>query len=297
MKLVRADSAEVVHCGASANDVLACWGWSPLAIVCVSSVPGLLIALLVGLMVSVKAAAWGVIPIVLVWDGYMLWRGRSPRLNWVLAACAGRVFVRLFQSRVRGRPVVREPNVLILDASDISSISAHTVKLFLYGPNPKVIEWLVIEPAGAVAEAVSDHIRPLQRGTIPNACGIRPVDPNKQVFVGNEEGPLTIEWKWCRPALRTFLQRVAQQCPSIVIGIERRTEVDLNGIWHGTREEPNADQRRLLVRAARLGFGRKCAELLSLYRFGTFPSLQRATQYLAVIERAEAETQHSAVSE
>jgi len=248
----------------------------------------------VGFTVSVKAAAWGVIPIVLVWDGYMLWRGRSPRLNWVLAACAGRLFVRLFQSRVRGRPVVREPNVLILETSDISSMSAHRVELFLYGPKPKIIEWLVIEPAGAVAESVSDHIRPLQCGTIPNACGIRPIDPNKQVFVGNEEGPLTIEWKWCRPALRTFLQRVAQQCPSIVIGPEEHSELDLNGVWHGFKVRPNSEQRRLIAQAMRLGFAGACKWLLIRYKYMTN---REAVACLAEIEREEAQTQHSAVSE
>lgn len=32
-----------------------------------------------------------------------------------------------------------------------------------------------------------------------------------------EEGCLTVEWKWWRPALRVFLQQVVQECPSVVI--------------------------------------------------------------------------------
>lgn len=291
MNLVRSDSPEVIHCVASAR-ALVCWGWSVLHVVCVASVPGLLIALLVDVIVSVRAAIWVGLPIVLGWNAYILWRGRSPRLNWVLAACGDRVYVRLFVRRVKGWPVVREPDVMVLEASEIAAISSHAVELFLYGPKPKVIEWLVIKPADSVAEAVSNHIRPLQYGS-PNICGIRPIDPGKQVYVGNEEGPLTIEWKWCRPGLRSFLQHVAQQCPAIAIGPESRSELDLNGVWHGLREEPNAQQRRLLVQAVHLGFGPECVKLLSLYRFCTFPSYQKATAYLTDIERGEAETTYA----
>jgi hypothetical protein len=288
MRVVRADAPEIVHCVDSAG-ALACWGWTVLAVVCLASVPGLLIALLVGLLISVRAAVWSGILIVLVWNGYMLWRSRSPRLNWVIAVCAERVYVRLFAKRGRKQASV-EPEILVLESSEIASMSVHTIDLFLYGPKPNVVEWLVIEPANGVAEEVSDHIRPLQSGMSPNMCGIRRIDAVKQVYVGNEEGPLTIEWKWCRPALRTFLRQVAQQCPAIAVGPEQCSELDLNGIWHGTREGPNAQQRRMLVRAMRLGFGSNCVQLLSLYRFGTFPSYQKATAYLAEIEREEAET-------
>lgn len=225
----------------------------------------------------------------------MLWRSRSHRLNWVIAVSAERVYVRMFAKRGRKQANV-EPEILVLESSEITSMSAHTIDLFLYGPKPKVIEWLVIEPARAIADGVSDQIRPLQCGGMSaNMCGIRPLDTDKQVYVGNEKGPLTIEWKWCRPTLRTFLRRVAQQCPSIAINPEQRSELDLNGIWHGFREEPNAQQRQMLVRAVHLGFGSKCVQLLSLYRFGTFPSYRKATAYLAGIEREEAETEHNAV--
>ncbi len=254
--------------------------------------PGLLIALLVGLMISTRAAVWVGAPTVLLWNGYMLWRSRSPRLNWVIVVCAERVYVRLFAKRGRKHANV-DPEILVLESSEIASMSAHSIELFLHGPKPKVVEWLVIEPADIVAEAVSEHIRPLQCVMSPNICGIRPMDPDKQVYVSSEQGPLTIEWKWCRPTLRSFLKRVAQQCPSIVIGPELCSELDLNGIWHGIREEPNAEQRRMLVRAKRLGFGSKCVQLLSLHRFGTFPSLQKATAYMAEIERDEAETEQT----
>lgn len=36
---------------------------------------------------------------------------------------------------------------MVLEASDITSISARTIEVFVYGPKPKVLEWLVIYPA------------------------------------------------------------------------------------------------------------------------------------------------------
>ena len=167
------------------------------------------------------------------------------------------------------------PDVLMLEASEIASMSARTVEVFLYGPKPKFVEWLVIEPAQAVAESVPDHIRPLLRL------------PGKQVFVANEEGCLTIGWKWCRPALRVFLQQVVQECPSVVMAPEERSELDLNGIWRGISLNLDQQKRQLLVRAIRLGFGCECKRLLSRYKYISF---QKAAAYLAEIEREEAGT-------
>lgn len=279
MKLIRSDSPEVVRDIASAG-VLACWGSSTLVLV-FAGVWGLLIALALRI-VSVHAAVWIGFPAFVALNLFYLWRGRSPRLNWVIAVGAERVYVRLFARRGRKKRDADEPEIMVLEASEIASMSAHAVEVFLYGPKPKAIEWLVIEPAEAVAKDVSDHIRPLQCATGPYLCDIRPIDPGKQVFVGNEQGPLTIEWKWCRPALRKFLQQAAQQRPFIVIGPEERSELDLNGIWNGLMEKPNAQQRRMLVQATRLGYGRKCVDLLSRHRAMT---LQEAAAYLAEIEQ------------
>ena len=137
---------------------------------------------------------------------------------------------------------------------------------------------MVIEPAQAVADDISRHIRPL----------LRPLDLDKAVLVADDEGRLTIEWKWWRPALRVFLQQVVQECPSVVIAPEERSELDLNGIWqHGSREKPNAQQRQMLVQATRLGFGCECAQRISQYRHISF---REASAYLAEIEREEAGT-------
>jgi hypothetical protein len=152
-------------------------------------------------------------------------------------------------------------------------MSIKTLEVFVYGPDPNIVEWLVIEPAQAVGDDISRHIRMLLTET----------DPDKAVLVGDDEGRLTIEWKWYRPALRVFLQDVVQECPSVVIAPEDHSELDLNGIWqYGSREKPNAQQRQMLVQAKRLGFGCECAQRISQYKH---MSLRKASAYLAEIAR------------
>jgi hypothetical protein len=187
-----------------------------------------LIALAVSLIVSTRAAVWLGIPVFLVFNVFLLWRGRSARLNWVIAGGADRIYVRLFVRRGWGKGDLNEPDVLMLEASEIASVSVRTVEVLLYGPKPKIVELLVIEPVQAVTESVSNHISPL----------LRP--PGRQVFVDNEEGRLIMKWKWCRPILPVFIQQLERECPSVVIVPEERSELDLNGIWHGVREKPDA---------------------------------------------------------
>lgn len=252
-----------------------------------ANVPGLLIVLIVSLTVSVRAAAWLSVPVFLALNGYMLWRGRSPRLNWIIAGCAERVCVRLFVRRGNGRRDANEPDVIMLEASEIASILARTLEVFLYGPKPRIVEWLVIEPAEAPKD-VLEYIR-------PSTWDMRPADPRKQVLVTNEEGRLIIEWKYCRPALRVFLQKVARECPSVVVAHEERSKLDLNGVWNWSWRKPDArvrKERQMLVQAMRLGFGCDCARLLARHKYMSF---RKAAAYLAQIEREEAGTGHSAV--
>lgn len=95
-----------------------------------------------------------------------------------------------------------------------------------------------------------------------------------------------MEWKWCRPALPIFLQQVARACPSVVIGPEERSELDLNGIWRGIsrnlRKDLSAQERQIIVQAKRLGFGCDCAGLLSRYKRISF---RKAAAYLEEIEQ------------
>jgi hypothetical protein len=168
---------------------------------CFPNVVILLIALTVSLSDSVRAAAWLGVPVFLAWNGYVLWHtksSRSSRCTWVIAGCAERVYVRLFVRPSGDHSDDRDTDVLVLEASEITSMSIKTVEVFVYGPDPKIVEWLVIEPAQAVGDDISRHVRPL----------LTEPDPDKAVLVADDEGRLTIEWKWYRPALRVFLQDV-----------------------------------------------------------------------------------------
>jgi hypothetical protein len=282
MKLLRSDSPEVVRCIASAG-ALASLNWPALALACIANVLGLLIALTVSLIVSARAAAWISMPVFLALNGYVVWRAVSSRQQWVIAGCAERVYVRLFAWR-RGDPCdVNEPNILVLEASEIASMSVRTLEVFLDGPKPRIVEWLVIEPSQAVAEDTYSHIRPL----------LRLLDPDKAVYVANEEGRFTIGWKWWRPALRVFLEEIVRECPSIVIAHEEHSELDLNGVWRGIsrnlRKDLSAQDRQKLVQVRRLGFGCECAGLIGRYKHISF---QRAAAYLSEVEREEAGTGH-----
>ena len=282
--LVRSDSPEVTN-SISSKGVLACWGWSLPTLVCIASAPGLLITLIAYLTVSVHAAVWLGVPVVLALNGYMFWRGRSPRLNWVIAGCADRVFVRLFVQRGRGRADIREPDVIMFEASEIASIFVRTVEVFLYGPKPKIVESLVIKPTQTVAESYSNDIRSLPCSVGGLGCSTMLLDSGKQVYVDNEKGRLIMKWKWYSPILPVFLQQLERECPSIVIVPEERSELDLNEIWNGTSMNLDVQQRQKLVQAVRLGFDCDCAWLLRVYK-GISP--QKADAYLAEIEQEEA---------
>jgi len=281
MKVVRSDTPEVARCIASGG-TRASRHWPALAYGSQLNIIILLIAVTVSVSVSVRAAAWLGVPVFLVWNVYVLWYTKSSRLNWCIAFCPERVYLRLFMMRGGARYRANGPDVFVLEASEIASMSIRTVEVFLYGPKPKSIECLVIKPSQTVAEDVSNHIRPL----------LRSLNANKVILVVNEEECLTIGSKWCHPALRGLLQQIARECPSVVIGCEEHSELDLNGIWHGARENPDAQQRRMLLQAKRLGFGSDCAWLLSVYRR---MSLWESNAYMAEIEQEEAGTENATV--
>jgi len=283
MKLLRSNSQEIVQSIASAG----AWAsriWYTLGFACAANVLAFLITLAVSLGSSVRTGAWTSGPIFLTLNGYVLWRARAAQRRWVAVGCADRLYLRLFAWRTGGHADVYEPDVLVLEAREIASMSIRTVEVFLYGPKPRIVEWLVIEPAQTVADAVSSHVRPL----------LTPMEPDKAVLVAHEEGRLTIEWRWWRPALRVFLQQLVQECPSVVIAPEERSELDLNGIWRGISLNLEEQKRRLLVRAIRLGFSCECKRLLSRYKYISY---QKAAAYLAEIERDEAETGRSVVQQ
>lgn len=276
MRLVRSDSPEVVRSIASAG------AWASrdrykLEFYYAANLIALLITLAMTRIVSVRAGIWFGVPLFLLLNAFLLWRGRSRRLNWVLAGHADRVYVRLFSRRAREQGDLNVPDVLVLKPSEIASMSIRTLEVFIYGPYPRIVQWLEIEPHRSVSNHLSDQIHTL----------LTPDDPDKQMYLEHEEGRLLVKWTSCRPNLPVFLQQVAREYPSIAMAPEQRPELDLNGVWHGYREEPNAEQRRMLAEAKRLGFGRELPKLLWLHRNIPY-GLTRT--YLAEIEEDKAAT-------
>lgn len=281
MKLINLDSPEVITCLDSTR-ALACWVWSPRALVILASLPSLVIAIAVGLLMSAQAGAWIGIPVFLLSGAFLLWRGRSSRLNWVVAGCADKLLVRLFVKRGWKRADSNEPDVLVLDVSEIASLSARTAEVFLDGSKPKYAQWLVIEHLPPISEEALRHLKVLLDSD----------DSGKQRYVAYERRSLTIKWQWCRPGLKAFLEQVARECAAITVGSEERSELDLNGIWAGfsrnVRHDLTAQERHQLVQAIRLGFGLECEWLMSRYRC---MGLQESAAYLGEITREETGTE------
>ena len=94
MKLVRSDSPEVATLVASAGARVS-RRFSAFVYGCFLNVLILLIAIAVSLIVSVRAAAWFGVSVFLAWNVYVLWLLKTSRRNWVIAACADRVCIRL----------------------------------------------------------------------------------------------------------------------------------------------------------------------------------------------------------
>lgn len=289
MKVVRSDAPEVARCAATARArvsmhlpglaVPVVYGFFPNALI-------LLVSLTLGVFASVRGAVWVGVPAFLAWNGYLLWWTQSARRNWIIAGCDDRAYARLFAWRRKGHGDAREPDVILLEGSEIASVSARRLEVFLSGSRPKIVQWLVIKPSEAIAEDVTERVRRL--------LGLP--DPNKSVYVAIEDGCFVFRWEWCHPALRTFLQRLARECPSLVIGDEERSELDLNGVWStlSMRLNLRERQRQMLVQARRLGFGCKCASLLARYEFISFREAQR---YLAKLEREDAGAEQAAAQQ
>jgi hypothetical protein len=254
MRVVQSDSPEVARCIESAGARASRY----LPVIPEDLSPGLILLLLTlaaGVTISARAALQFGGPALFVWSLYLLWLKRSPRRNWCVAACAGRIFIRLDAGK---------RDVILLDASEIASISIHAFEVYLYGPKPRIAEQLVIVPARAGGEHILDAgpFRPMDCET-EGCCGAP--DPGELVRVSPQDGSLLVAWRWCRPELRALLRRVQRECPSVAIASEEVSELDLNGIWHGFREWQNG-QREMLAQAGRLGFRRDCAWLLHIYR-------------------------------
>src|SRR6185437_10703166 len=154
MKVVRSDSPEVARSIAKAN-VRVNRRYPPF----IAFIYGLflnalilIIAVAVSLFVSVRAAAWFGVPAFAIWNAYVLWLLKFSNRRWVIAVSADRIYAPLFMGRAS------EPHVFVIETSDVASFSTKTVEVFVYGPDPEFAEWLVIEPAQAIAEILPSQI-------------------------------------------------------------------------------------------------------------------------------------------
>jgi len=137
MKLVRFDSREMAR-SITPSAALACWGWIAGPLMYASFV-ALLLAVAFS-FISVRAAIWLGVPVFLALNGYMFWRAGSPRLDGAVAGCADRVFVRLFLLRGKKRNDLREPDVLVLEAPEIASMSVKVVEVcFCMDPSRRLL--------------------------------------------------------------------------------------------------------------------------------------------------------------
>jgi hypothetical protein len=287
MKLVRSDSPEVARCTDSTN-VRASRYWPAFAYGIPFDLIILFLFIVMSLLVSVRSAAWLGMFFFLIWNAYVLWLTKSSRRNWCAAVCSGQVYLRLYMTRETAPEGIDEPDVIVFETSEIASISIRTVEAYLYGPKPKIAECLVIELAPVVAESVPAHIPSFPQYCEAMGCCGEPVS-NYLGCVTNEDGRLAISWRQCHPNLRVFVRQVVRECPTIVIGPEERSELDLNSIWHGIRlNDLDAQQRRSLLQAKRLGFDSDFTWRLSIYKQ---ISSQEVQAYLAELEREEAGTE------
>jgi hypothetical protein len=277
MKLVRTDSEDFAP-GIDSARAWASWNSHTLALACAANVLALLASLTSSLFESVRAAVWLGVPAFLVLNGFVFWRARAARRGWVIAVCPDRLYLRLIAQRSEADYDRSDPDVLVLEAAEIASMSIQTVEVFLYEPKPRYVQSLIIGPAREAEKNGFSHIRQLLRLT----------SPNKAVLVTDENGRFAVDWRWLRPSLPAFLQQITQECPAVTIGREGRSELDLNAIWDGIWRKPDARERQILVRAKRLGFGCKCAALLSRHRHMPY---KKAAAYLAEIERTGPETE------
>ena len=272
MKLVRSDSPEVADSIASARTVVNRY----LPILHLGLLPNLgIVALtLIGLIFSGRAAVWVGVPMFFAWNAWVIWRARSPRLSWVIKTHADRIFIRLWAGFGKAWREVDEPDVMVLEASEIASVSIRSVEVFIYGPKPKIVQWLMIEPIQAVARSVSARIP-----SFFTEAEIRHL--GERVYWVNDDRHLAVGWQMCQPNVRIFLQQFAQGHPSIIIGTEECSELDLNGMWN-SRTKPNTEQQKMLVQAIRLGFGCECVQRVGRYKH---MSSREAAAYLARIGR------------
>ncbi len=167
--------------------------------------------------------------------------------------------------------------MIALDVGEVLSVGIQTRTIFVHGPKPKIVEWLVVEPqprAQIFVTAQFNHLSP----------PIGTCDPYREWFAGSVDGILRIPWQSYRPALRAFANQIELHFPKLTESEVTLPELDL--ISAVNAREP--ERRRLLAEAKRLGYGADCIRALWMNSVGsslyTRRSLKESAEYMSNIE-------------
>jgi hypothetical protein len=196
--------------------------------------------------------------LMLVWNGYLLWRVLSSERTWVLAADTERFYLRMSAPFSGRLSAYTDADVMVLDASEVASVGIRSFDVFVSGPKPQVREFLVVTPEAGVRASVAE---PLDRLYPPGAVPVPFVDR----FARYYDGDVWVPWTTYTPALRVLISQIQSRFPGLTIARETRSELDL--ISYVSKREP--ERRRLLAQAKRMGFGRECMWALRSYTPGT----------------------------
>jgi hypothetical protein len=283
MRLLRSDSPEVIRALASQDCVRAD---SPRSEVGRALGGSMLIGLL---FLSLRGAHWDYAgqlagALLVIWNGVELWRATFNRRHWLLAACEGRFYVRLFNPVGSRSGQDTEANVLTLDMAEVGGIQVRTADIFIHGPKPTVYEWLVIEPKRELWASAADHFERLGQpapGFCPVAAGNGPYG---EWFAGWWNERVSVRWLGYRPPLKEYVRRIAARYPDLTILPEAHPELDLVSIV--SKREP--ERKRLLAQAKKMGFNNECVWALYMYTGYTLyqrtKSLKEAQDYMSTVD-------------
>jgi hypothetical protein len=283
MRLLRSDSPEVIRALASQDCVSAD---SPRSEVGRALGGSMLIGLL---FLCLRGAHWDYAgqlagAVLVIWNGVQLWRATFKRRHWLLAACEGRFYIRLFNPVGSRSGQDTEANVLTLDMAEVGGIQVRTADIFIHGPKPTVYEWLVIEAKRELWASAADHFERLGQpapGFCPVAAGNGPYG---EWFAGWWNERVSVRWLGYRPTLKEYVRRIAARYPDLTIQPEAHPELDLVSIV--SKREP--ERRRLLAQAKKMGFNNECVWALYMYTGCTLyqrtKSLKEAQEYMSTVD-------------
>jgi hypothetical protein len=255
MRLLGSDSSDVTRVLASRDCILVRRKLYDLPVVVVGNAAIVVFILIARVAVPTLTALEVGLALLLIWNLLLAVRRRLGKTNWVVAASGDCVLAKLFAPRGLGSRLVASPNVLEMRTGEIASVWSKTTDIIWPRTKPSVVEWLVIEPSST---GLKDFEKQAQ-GLFPSS---ETCDPYREWFAAWRDTRLLIPWDLCRPGLPEFWTLVRAQKPNLTILEGERSSVDLRVFW----SKPEQEQRELLTKAKRLGYGLTCILMLKRHR-------------------------------